>query len=172
MNRRGLTLIELLVGLVTATIIGAVSASILKAGIMTYTHSVRQNDALTRTRKALGGEGSAAGIVRAGRSAHTVSALDAAVVGVLSSTSSALTSYAVTGGDLYLSRNGVTSLHADKITSMTVNYYNMDSAGLIFESTSAASARLVTALVTLQGATNKQKDYHLFSGTLLRNHAW
>ena len=170
MNRRGLTLVELLVGLVTAVIIGAVSASMFKAGIMTYTHSVRQNGALTRTRKALGGEGSAAGITRTGRSAYAVSALDAGSVGVLSSTSAVLASYAVSGGDLYFSKAGVSKLHVDKITSMSVNYYNMDSSGLIFESTSAASARLVTTLVTLRGNNSKQKDYHLFSGVLLRNH--
>jgi hypothetical protein len=170
MNARGLTLIELLVGLVTALIIGAVSASILKAGIMTYTHSVRQNESLTRTRKAMGGEGRAEGIVRASRAAHTVSALDAGAVGVLSSTSSVLTSYTVSGGDLFLSEGGVSGLHADKVTSVAVNYYNLDGSGLIAESTSAASARLVTALVTVAGQTSKQKDYKLFSGTLLRNH--
>jgi hypothetical protein len=170
MNRRGLTLVELLVGLVTALIIGAVSASILKAGIMTYTHSVRQNDALTRMRKALGGEASAAGVVRAGRSAHTVAALDASAVGVLVSSSSVLTSFDVSGGNLYLTKGGVTTLHADQITQIAVNYYNLDGNGLIFESSVAASARLVTTLVTLQGKTAKQKDYKLFSGAVLRNH--
>jgi hypothetical protein len=170
MNRRGLTLVELLVGLVTALIIGAVSASILKAGIMTYTHSVRQNEALTRTRKAVGGEGSAAGVVRAGRSAHTVDALNASAVEIRSSTSSVLSTYAVSGGNLYLTKGGVSGLHADQITAIEVNYYNMDGDGLIAESTSAANARLVTALVTLKGKTAKQKDYKLFSGVVLRNH--
>lgn len=170
MNRRGLTLVELLVGLVTALIIGAVSASILKAGIMTYTHSVRQNDALARTRKAVGGEGSAAGVVRAGRSAHTVTALDASAVGVLVSSSSVLTSFSVSGGNLYLTKGGVSTLHADQITEIAVNYYNLDGNGLIFESTAAASAKLVTTLVTLKGKTPKQKDYKLFSGVVLRNH--
>ena len=170
MNTRGVTLVELCVGLAAALIIGAVSAGILKAGIMTYTHSVRQNESLTRTRKALGGEGAAAGVVRAGRTAHTVDALNAASVDVLVSSSSVLTRYFVSGGNLLLSKDGVAAVHADKITSIAVNYYNMDASGLIIESTSAASARLVTALVTLQGATSKQKDYALFSGTLLRNH--
>lgn len=170
MNARGLTMIELLVGLATATIIGAVSAGILKAGIMTYTYSTRQNDALTRTRKALGGEGAAPGILRAGRLADAVSALDAAAVGVVSSTSTVLTSYYVSGGALYLSKSGTPVLHADSITSLTVNYYNMNGSGLIVESTAPASARLVTALVTLRGKTSKLRDYHLFSGTLLRNH--
>lgn len=170
MNARGLTLVELLVGLVTAGIIGAVSAGMLKAGIMTYTHSVRQNDALTRTRKAVGGEGSAAGVLRGSRSAHTVSALAADEVRVLVSSSSVLTNYYVSGGDLFLSRDGAAGLHADKVTSIAVNYYNLDGNGLIVESTAAVSARLMTALVTVAGQTSKQKDYHLFSGTLLRNH--
>jgi hypothetical protein len=172
MNRRGVTLVELLVGIATAVVIGAVSASILKAGIMTYNHSVRQNDALTRMRKALGGEGSAFGVLRAGRAASSVSALNASSVGVLSSTSSVLTSYYVSAGGLYRSVGGASSLHADKVTSIAVNYYNLDGSGLIVESTAAASAQLVTALVTLRGQNNKQKDYHLFSGTLLRNHSW
>lgn len=170
MNARGLTLVELCVGLATATIIGAASAGILKAGIMTYTHSVRQNDALTRTRKALGGEGSAAGVLREGRSAHTVNALDAAAVGVLTSSSSILASYYTSAGDLFLSKGGVAGLHADKITSVAVSYYNMDSSGLIMESTSAVSATMVTALVTLQSPNPKHKDHALFSGALLRNH--
>lgn len=169
MNARGVTLVELLVGLAAATVIGAASAGILKAGIMTYAHSVRQNDALTRTRKAMGGAGSAAGILRASRPSSSVSALNAASV-VVVSTSAALTTYSTSGGNLYLTKDGTTSLHADKVTSIAVNYYNLDGSGLIFESTSAASARLVTALVTLKGTTSRQKDYALFSGALLRNH--
>lgn len=170
MNARGLTVVELLVGLVTAAIIGAVSAGMLKAGIMTYTHSVRQNDALTRTRKAVGGEGAAAGVLRGSRSAHAVNDLNAGEVGVLVSSSSILTRYHVAGGDLFLSKGGASGLHADDITSIAVNYYNLDGNGLIMESTAAASARLVTALVTVAGKNSKQKDYQLFSGTLLRNH--
>jgi len=170
LNDRGLTLVELMVGLVTATIIGAVSASILKAGLMTYNHSVRQNDAMSRTRKALGGLGAETGILRAGRAAYAVSALDASSVGVLSSTASVLTSYYVSGDGLYRSQGGVPSLHADSLTSLAVNYYNLDASGLIIESTSPVSAKLVTALVTLEGKTDRQKDYHLFSGVLLRNH--
>lgn len=169
MNARGVTLVELLVGLVAATVIGAASAGILKAGIMTYSHSVRQNEALTRTRKALGGEGAAAGIVRASRPSAAVSALNAASV-VVVSTSADLTTYAVSNGNLYLTKAGITTLQADKVGAVAVNYYNLDSSGRIFESTSAASARLVTALVTVKGATSKQKDYNLFSGALLKNH--
>jgi len=170
MNERGVTLVELLAGLVAATIIGAASAGILKAGIMTYTHSVRQNDSLTRTRKAIGGEGAAAGILRTSRPSATVSALNAGSVVVLS-TSAVESNYYTNGGNLYLTKGGVGGLHADKITTIAVNYYNMNASGLIIESTSAASAVLVTTLVTVKGQTSKQKDYTLFSGATLRNHA-
>lgn len=172
MSGRGATLVELLVGIATAVVIGAVSASILKAGIMTYSHSVRQNEALTAMRKAVGGEGAAFGVLRASRAASSVSALDAASVGVVSSTSAVLTSYYVSGGKLYRSVGGAAGVHADKIASIAVNYYNLDGSGLIVESTAAASAQLVTALVTVKGQNSKRRDYHLFSGTLLRNHAW
>lgn len=170
MNRRGVTLVELLVGLTTALIIGAVSASLLKAGIMTYTYSVRQNEALTRARKALGNEGEATGVLRGSRKADSVSALNAAQVSVQSSTSATVTSFYLGGSGLYRSVSGAPTLHAESITSMTVNYYNLNGSGLIIESTAAASATLVTAQVTVAGKTSKDRSYHLFSGTLLRNH--
>ena len=42
---RGLTLIELLVGMATAVIIGAVCAKILHLGIVSYNYAYRQNAA-------------------------------------------------------------------------------------------------------------------------------
>jgi len=170
MNRRGVTLIELMVGVATAVIIAAVSATLLKAGLMTYTYSVRQNEALTRARKALGNEGAATGVLRGSRTAYALSELNAAQVTVTATTAATITSYYVSGGGLYRSVAGTPALHAEGITSLTVNYYNLNASGLIVESTAAASATLVTARVTLRGKTAQQKDYHLFSGTLLRNH--
>lgn len=169
MNSRGVTLVELMMGVVTAVIIGAASAGLLKAGIMTYTFSVAQNEALTKTRKAVSGEGSVSGIVPAGRGAYAVDALNASQVAVLSSSAAVVTSYYISSGSLFKSKGGTAGLHAESITSVEVNYYNMDSNGLITESTSAASARLVTALVTMAGKTSKLKDHKLFSGTTLRN---
>jgi len=171
MNRRGVTLVELVVGVATAVVIGAVSAGILKAGIMTYSNSVHAHESLTRIRKALGGEGAAFGVLRAGRAANAVAALNAAQVEVNSSTSTVLTSYYVSGGRLLRSVGGVVTQQADEMSTMTVNYYNMNASGLIVESTSTASATLVTALVTLRGKTTKLRDYQLFSGTMLRNHS-
>lgn len=169
MNTRGVTLIELMMGVVTVAIIAAASAALLKAGIVTYSFSVRQNEALTKTRKALGRDGAASGIMPTGRYAHAVGALNAAAVTVLVSSDSAVDSYYVAGGALERSQGGTAAVHAESIASLAVNYYNMNSSGLIVESTAAASARLVTALVAMPAKTNKQKSHRLFSGTMLRN---
>lgn len=169
MNSRGVTLIELMMGVVTAVIIGAASAALIKAGILTYSFSVSQNAALTRTRKAMQGEGSASGILPVGRGAYAIDEMNASEVEVLSSSSAVLTSYYVSEGNLIKDTDGVPGLHAESITTVEFNYYNLNASGLIVESTSAAGARLVTALVTVAGKTNKHKDHKLFSGTTLRN---
>lgn len=170
MNDRGLTLLELLVGIVTAAIIGAVSTQMLKAGIMTYNFSVSQNDALTKTRKALGREGASSGIMPAGRAAAKVLGLGVSSV-TFASLYSGVTTYYVTAGNLNRTGTAGSALQAGSITSLAVGYYNMDAnTGLIRVSSAASSATLVTALVTLKGKTNKLSDYTLYSGALLRNH--
>lgn len=169
MSRRGATLVELMAGVVTAAIIAAASAGLLKAGMMTYTASVRQNEALTKLRKAVGSEGSATGILPVSRGAYAVNALNAAQLAVLSSSSAVVMSYYASAGNLIKSQGGVPATHAESIGTIAVNYYNTDSNGLVVESTTAAGARLVTALVTYPAKTNKLKDHKLFAGTLLRN---
>lgn len=170
MKTHGFTLVELMVGVVTAAIIGTVSAQLLKVGLMTYNHTVRQNDSLTRTRRALGGEGAATGILWASRGANTVSGISADAAAVVAPVSAEVTSFYVAGPGLYRSKSGTTVLHADAITNLTVHYYNMSPSGGIQVSSAPSAATLVTTLVTMQGKTSRQTDYRLFSGASLRNH--
>jgi hypothetical protein len=171
MNKRGFTLLELLVGLVTATVIGAVTAQIMKAGIMTYNFSVRQNAAMTRTRKALGGMGSATGIMPESRAAVSFAGINGSTVSVVSSSNSVVVSYYVAGSNLLRSKTGSTIVLSDEVTRLSVNYYNMDAVTRLIRVSSAASlATLVTSSVTLKGNSSRQKDYYLYSGALLRNH--
>lgn len=170
MNKRGFTLVELMVGVVTAAIIGTVSAKLLQVGLMTYHYTVRQHDSLTRTRRALGGEGSATGILWASRGASIVSGISADAAAVVAPVSAEVTSYYVGGDGLYRSRSGTAVLHADAITNLTVHYYNMSPAGVIQVSSAPSAATLVTTMVTMQGKTSRQTDYRLFSGASLRNH--
>lgn len=167
---RGVTLIELMVGLVTATIMAAVCAKVLQLGIMTYTYSVRQNSALTQTRKALAGDGARYGALAASRGAHSFSALGAASLAVKSSTDSVITNFFISGSNLYRTKSAETVLQADAVASIAVSYYNMDASGLIMTSTAAESSTMATTLVTVPGKTAKQKNYTLFSGAQLRNH--
>lgn len=167
--RRGFTIVELLVGVVTAATIATVSAMVLKAGLMTYNYTTRQNQMLAGGRKALGGEGSARGLVLTSRSSVSVTSLSASSLVVLS-TLSVVTTYAVSNENLVGTSSGATVLKAGPMSSLALNYYNLDGAGRIVESTAAASAVLVTALVSLQGQFAGQKTYTLFSGAKLRNH--
>ena len=58
---RGITLIELLVGMVTAAILASVCAEVLLIGIKTYRYADRQTASLTATRKVLMGDGARLG---------------------------------------------------------------------------------------------------------------
>jgi hypothetical protein len=169
LDSKGLTVMELVVGVATAAIIGLVSAYLVKAGIMTYNYSARLDDALTRTRRSLGGAGSATGILESSRSGYAVTALNASTVTV-NSPASLTNSYYVNDQGLFRSKSGVGSVQADQITHLAINYYNLDASGLIIESTAAVSAKLVTALVTLQTKSKQPKTVKLFSGAILRNH--
>jgi prepilin-type N-terminal cleavage/methylation domain-containing protein len=168
--KRGMTLLELMVGLVTAAIIAGVCAKVLQLGIMTYNYSVRQNESLTRTRKAMAGDGARFGVLWAGRGANSFSGISASSVAVVSSSASVVTEFYVTGGNLYRTMSGTTILQADAVTALALNYYNVDSSGLIMQSTTPALATMATAIVTVKGNSNSQKTYTLFSGAKLRNH--
>lgn len=167
---RGLTLIELMVGMVTATIIAAVCAKVLLLGITTYNYAARQNASLTRTRRALGGEGAKIGVLGASRMAYSLSDIQSSSVAVLSPPAAVVTNYYVTSGGMYRTMGGVSTLQAEAISSLSVNYY-MATAGMISSTTVVSSATMVTALVTIgTGTTSAQKTYTLFAGAQLRNH--
>ena len=164
-----MTLIELLVGLVTAVIIAGICAKVLQLGIMTYTFSARQNAFLSQVRKAVAGDGAHLGLLWEGRGSTSFSALSAVSMAVVSS-DSVNTSFFIANGNLYRTKATDTVIQASGINSLSLNYYNMSAAGVIMTSTAPESATLATALVTMQGNSNTQKTYTLFSGARLRNH--
>ena len=167
---RGLTLIELLVGMATAVIIGAVCAKILHLGIVSYNYAYRQNASLIRTRKALVGDGAHTGVLAESRGAYAVSGVQASTASVLSTASAVLTNFYVTNGNLYRTKAGAASVQADSVSSLSLGYY-MSTDGMISSTTVISSATMVTALVTVgSGTTSAQKPYSLYAGARLRNH--
>ena len=167
---RGMTIIELLVGMATALILVGVCAKVLQLGIVTYGFASRQNTSLTRTRKAMAGDGARVGVLEASREAYAVSGVSGSTVSVMAASSLA-TSYYVKNGSLYRDRGGVSSIQADAVTSLSVNYY-LATGGMISSTSVAASATMVTAIVTIGTGTasTAKKPYSLYTGAYLRNH--
>jgi len=170
MNRRGMTLLELLVGLITAGIIASVVARVLQLGIKTYRYSARQSDSLTRTRKALMGDGARLGVLAAGRESYSFSSVQTSSLAL--ATPSFSTNYYVTGSKLYRAKSGTTVVQADQVNGLTLGYY-MSTNGIISSTTIASSATMVTALVSVTTGAVSAGTYNafsLYSGAQLRNH--
>jgi hypothetical protein len=164
-----MSLIELLVGIATAVILVGTCAKILQLGIVTYGFAARQTASLTRTRKAVAGDGQSVGILEASREAYVFSNLLASTV-TLTAPSSVATSYYVSSGNLYRNRGGVGAVQSDGINSIALNYY-MATGGMISSTTLVSSATLVTATVTVgTGTSVANKTYALYMGASLRNH--
>jgi Tfp pilus assembly protein PilE len=164
----GVTLIELMVAVTTAAVIALVTVQLFKVAILTYQATARQTVMLGAMRGALAGKGSRGGILEAARQAKQVQALDEDDA-VFLSTSGATSEFTLASAGLTLTAGGVTTTLGDTISSMTVTYYNLNSSGLIIESTSAAGASFVTAMVVMPSAGLNQKTYRAFAGARLRN---
>ena len=168
--KSGYTLLELVVGLAAAGIVAMATALLFKAGIVTYNYNIQQNAALSSARDAFNkASGGRSGMLWSSQSAQAVQSLSATSLAVIS-TSAVTTSYTLTNGTLIRAGGGGSTMpQAASISALAVNYYNMASSGLITESTAAASASMVTALMSVVG-NDKWRTYYMFSGTRLRNH--
>jgi hypothetical protein len=170
MNRKGFTVMELVIGLGTAAILGLVSASLFKAGMLTYNYMSRQNKALASSIKALSGDGSRSGILRTARAAKSVQSLGSTTMTFVS-TASATTAFTLGGTNLTYTTSAGTKVQATDISTMTLGYYNFNTGtGRLIQSTAAASATLITVQLDMKGKSGTQKDYNFFSGAWMRNH--
>lgn len=168
--RRGVTLIELLVGIATAAILVGTCAKVLQLGIVTYGFSKRQNESLTRTRMAVAGDGSRSGMLQASREAYVFGSLPSSSMTVLDGGSLAATNFYVTNGNLYRTVSGAGARLADQVTSISFSYY-MSTNGMVSSTTVVASASMMTATISVgTGTTVAQKPYILYTGAQLRNH--
>lgn len=166
-RRQGITLVELVIGISIAGIIGLIVAGMFKAGMIAYRYSVRQNAILTAARKAFQGEGAHTGILWGTLAGAAIPVLSPSSLAVNPSAAPTIT-YSVTDGVLYRTQTGLPKELSKGITSLQVNYYGLDGTGRIIECAIASCASLVTTLITLQGP-GKDKTYTFFSGTTLRN---
>lgn len=155
-------------GLSAALTIAAVTSLLFKNAIATYNYTYRQSLALARLRDASQGVGANKGLLEVARQATQVSALTGGQV-IFVSTAGTNIQFSVTGTDLYRTEGGVASQLSQNVSSMSLTYYNMTSAGLIMQSTAANTASFVTAYFKVVGTNSSQRDYASFVGARLRN---
>ena len=168
MNRKGVTVIELVIALAVGATVAIVTAALFKAGLKTFQYTARQNAALYSATTAFDGDGNNHGMVWMTHAAQSVSALTSTKLIVVSA-ASVPTVFSISGGKLYKVSIS-THIQATDVSSMTITYYNMDTSGLIAESTVASSATFATFLLQVSGLTGTQKTYNFFTGAQLRNH--
>jgi hypothetical protein len=171
-KRAGFTMIEAVLGIAAAAIIGVVTAMLFKMTILSYVSSTKRNAALQSAARALDMPGSRSGMVFALQSGAAVTGLAASSFTVVS-TGSIATSYYLNGSNLMRSYNGGgAATQAGPFQSMALNYYNINAGtGLIMTSTSGATATLVTMTLVVSGASAPTpKTYTFFSSAALRNH--
>lgn len=154
-------------GLSAALVIAGVTALLFKNAIATYNYTYRQSLALARLRDASVGVGAKKGLLESARIAKQISALTGGQV-IFVSTAGANTQFSITGTDLYRTEGGVSTQLSQNVSSMSLTYYNMTSAGLIMQSTAANTASFVTAYFKVTG-TGTQREYASFVGARLRN---
>ncbi len=169
LSRSGFTLMELVIGIAVAAVVGLVSAGLFKAGLKTYNYSYRQTSVLAGARRALSGSGSLPGVIWAAQSASSVTALSGSSLTLAPPSASSIT-YQVSGGNLYQTTSGVRTLQSVSVSSAVFSYYNLDSSGLIMVSTLAANATFVTMQLTLTGKSANDRTYNFLGGAQLRNH--
>jgi prepilin-type N-terminal cleavage/methylation domain-containing protein len=165
-TRRGMTLVEMSVGIAVLSVITLVTAALFKAAIKSYNYTINQVNVLSNARKALEGEGAEHGMAWESMGASSVAGLDAGTL-ALNGPSGPTTTFALSGTTLRRTRLLDARDQAAGVASLQIAYYSLDAAGGVVESTSAADAAFVTQTLSMRGLGGK--TYLFFSGESLRN---
>jgi prepilin-type N-terminal cleavage/methylation domain-containing protein len=166
----GFTLVELMLAASISAVIALVSALLFKAGMVSYLYSYRQATALTAARASLSGDGSKTGLLWEAEEAKAVQSLNASTLTLTTASLGTVSYYVTGGGSLYRVAGSSASVLATGVSSLALNYYNLNATGAIIESTAAVSANLVTARLTVVKKSVSDKDHVYFAGARLRNH--
>jgi hypothetical protein len=165
LNRRGITLVEVALGIGILGIISVVIAGMLRAGVVTYNYTMGQLVVLRRTRQALDNPAASQGVVRALRAAKGASALSDGSIRI-EPTQGPEVRFHLEQGALLSSQTGVSAKQADGIRSMEFKYYHLDENGRVVESAGLDSASLVVGTMRMSGG---RSEHVTFSGAALRN---
>jgi len=162
----GFTLMELTIGLASFGIIGAILVMLFSAGLKSVNYSLFQTLMLTSARQAFEGSDTLHGMVWQARQAASLNDLAASTLD-LNTPAGSLVQYQISNQSLINVQQGIQKTQAVKVVALSVNYYAMNSQGTIVQSTTAASATMVTTSIQIQGP--KFQPHYFFTGAELRN---
>jgi hypothetical protein len=165
-NRRGVTLVETMMGLALVMLLTAVITGLFGAAMKSFTYSTRQTTVLSNARKALDGGSAKPGMAWQARQALSISGLTATQLTV-NAPDGSTSQYGLSGQALSLTKSGLVTPLATNVTSLQLSYYNADASGRIMVSTDTASSSLVTAWMQTQQPG--RKTYTFFTAARLRN---
>lgn len=168
LRRGGFTLLELIVALAVAGITVAALVGLFRASLTATRFALRQTSTLSSARKALVSEGPHKGILWAVQGSTAVVNLSPSSLSLVLPGSVSM-DYAMQGDILKAIEAGTTYYQAKDVGALSVNYYNINSNGLIQVSTDANVAQYVTVSFTLKGHLAKESTHYLYSGAWLRN---
>lgn len=168
LTRRGFTMLELVVGIALAAVIGLVCAGLFRAGIKSYNYSYRQTRVIYSARQAMAANGARLGMIWAAQTAASVDSLSVSTLSV-TQPGDFSTSYLISNKNLYACRLAAKDLQAESVSTMTVSYYNLDANGHIMVSTAPEAVAMVTTQISMQGSTARDRTYNFMSGALVRN---
>jgi len=169
--KSGFSLVELMVSVALALLLGAVVARMLTALARATQYTLRQTAILDSGRRAFLNSGKLRGMVWATQEAASLVSLSTDTLPVVLPGPQTITYQILThpSSSTLVQTQGFSNLRqAPDITTMTVTYYEIGANGLIFESTQAANAQLAEFSLLLKGK-GKQKSYYLRSSGWMRN---
>jgi hypothetical protein len=164
-NRRGISLVEIVIASAVAVVVAALAATLFRNGSRSVAFIFRESIVLTEARKVFDGERERTGLLPQLRGATAVQSLGENTLALQTLTSTVTFQNSPAG--LRRLENENDSLLGKDIAVTALAGYDVDENGLVIESTSAATARLVTVRAE-SGAAGK-RDYVFFSGAALRN---
>ena len=166
--KRGFTLIETLMGMVSCIIIVTVLVSLFQAGMKTFIYTWRQTSVFTNVRKMYEGDGPAEGFLWSSRSATSLRDLSTSALNLNAADGSQPT-FTLSQGNLTRTLLGKTTILGTNVTTFTPTYYNLDALGHIMISTSTDVANF--AAMYIQTQVPAKKTFSFYSGGRLRNHS-
>jgi prepilin-type N-terminal cleavage/methylation domain-containing protein len=168
---RGFTMPELVVGIFLIGVVSLVLGRMIFSFVSLTNYTLKQTAALVSSRQGLISKGHNLGLIWAVQESVGILSLSTSTLQIMTPELSAVDYYVVSSfstSTLVQRQGGVVTRQASGITDLHIDYFEIGSDGLIFESTAPAQATLAAFTLGVAGK-GKTKSYQFYSAAQLRN---